>query len=355
MPHFLAMRKKSRRTPQDDALRLLETATSVHLASTTADGAVVLRALNAVVHDGMVIFHGAITGEKSGCIGRPGIVSAIEEICDVPSYFTSPEKGCPATAYYRSVQAHGMIRDIAHADAKAAALQALMDKYQAEGRYRPFVPLSSCYEKDLRSVRVFGLEIDRVDGKANLGQDKPVEHVQKVVSGLWQRGKTRDLEAIREIVDLTPAANPPDFFGPMGTRFVVAPRGDELARAAELLAGNYWRVHSSRTDIEIALRASPVWLGALLPSGRLVATARAITDTAWLASIHDVVVHPDFRGRGIGERLVRLLLDHPRVRACKAVRLGTSDGQEFYRRIGFVESSTIKRDFASIAMELVRA
>jgi ribosomal protein S18 acetylase RimI-like enzyme len=53
--------------------------------------------------------------------------------------------------------------------------------------------------------------------------------------------------------------------------------------------------------------------------------------------VHDVVVAPAFRGRGIGRAVMTLLLDHPAVRGALAVRLETRDADTFYRKLGFVD------------------
>ena len=82
---------------------------------------------------------------------------------------------------------HGTLKNIESAELKARMLQALMEKYQPEGGY---VPLASpIYVKDLKSVRVFGVSVDEITTKINLGQDKKPEQVKAVVRGLWQRGK----------------------------------------------------------------------------------------------------------------------------------------------------------------------
>ncbi len=53
------MRKENLRSPPDRALALLRRAPVVHLATTTPEGAPVLRALDAAVLDDGIYFHGA--------------------------------------------------------------------------------------------------------------------------------------------------------------------------------------------------------------------------------------------------------------------------------------------------------
>lgn len=348
------MRKKARRTNEEAAWELLRTAPAVHLASTTPDGAPLLRVLNAALVPGRLLFHGAVFGEKATCLGRPAVVSAFREIAFVPSYFRDATKACPATTLYRSALAYGVLRAVEDIAAKAAALEALMQKHQPEGGYAPLTPSEPLYSKDYRSTRVFELVVERVDGKASLCQDRPLEIRDAVVSGLWERGDPDDSGAIREILEESPHDWPERFRGPEGIELLPAPQGDELREHAQLLAGQYWRAGVPADEIERSLRASSVWIGARSKEGQLVGAARALSDTAWVASIHDVVVHPDFQGRGVGRALLALLLDHARLRRCPTIHLGTADKEHFYAHFGFILGKDVPRPYASTPMTLIR-
>lgn len=348
------MRKKARRTSEEAAWELLATAPAVHLASTTPEGAPLVRVLNAAVASGRVLFHGAVFGEKATCLGRPAVVSAFQEFAFVPSHFRDAHKACPATTLYRSALAYGVLRDVEDVAAKAAALEALMQKHQPEGGYTPMTPSEPLYQKDYRSTRVFELVVERVVGKASLCQDRPPAIRDAVLDGLWHRGAPGDSTAIREILEESPHPWPERFLGPHGVELLTAPRGDELREHARLLADQYWRQGVPLEDIERSLRGSTVWIGARDAEGRLVGAARAVTDAAWVASIHDVVVHPDLRGRGIGRAIVALLLNHAQLRGCANVHLGTADQEAFYARFGFVPSKDVKRPYPTTPMTLLR-
>ena len=41
----------------------------------------------------------------------------------------------------------------------------------------------------------------------------------------------------------------------------------------------------------------------------VIAIARSVSDGVMYAMIHDVVVHPDYRGQGLGAQLIRSLTD----------------------------------------------
>ena len=198
------MRHEKLRMPDAAAERLLAEAEVVHLATTRPDGTPVLRALNAVLVRGHVLFHGAKAGEKSACLGRPAVVSAERAVATIPSTFIDPRLACPATTLYVSAQARGQLVDVEDLALKAEMLAALMRKYQPEGGYLPIRPEDPAYTGALRGVRVFGVAIEELSGKAKLGQNKPPEYVVKVLEGLWRRGAPGDVEAIRTLVETHP-------------------------------------------------------------------------------------------------------------------------------------------------------
>ncbi|MEZ4271908.1 MAG: pyridoxamine 5'-phosphate oxidase family protein [Myxococcota bacterium] len=73
----------------------------------------------------MIAFHSAPVGEKIDLIGQSVVVSAEEIIAEIPSYFLDPQRACPATTYYQSVQIHGTLEAIEDPGVKTM-LQGLM-------------------------------------------------------------------------------------------------------------------------------------------------------------------------------------------------------------------------------------
>jgi nitroimidazol reductase NimA-like FMN-containing flavoprotein (pyridoxamine 5'-phosphate oxidase superfamily) len=200
------MRREIFRMPRDRALALLRRVPIVHLASTTGDGAPVLRALDAAVLDDGVAFHGSPTGEKISCVGRAAVISAEEVIAHLPSYFTDPERACPATTLYRSVQVHGVLRAVEDPALKAVALEALMRRWQPEGGYRPIDPTTPMYRRAVAGVLVLQVTFDVVDGKEKLLQNRRPEEIQTIVARLRDRKAPGDDAAIDAIVQANPTA-----------------------------------------------------------------------------------------------------------------------------------------------------
>jgi nitroimidazol reductase NimA-like FMN-containing flavoprotein (pyridoxamine 5'-phosphate oxidase superfamily)/ribosomal protein S18 acetylase RimI-like enzyme len=333
------MRREIFRSPAERALDVLRRAPVVHLAGTTPEGAPVLRALDSVLLEDGVYFHGARAGEKVRCLGRPAVVSAEELVAHIPSWMVHPTEPCPASTFYRSVQVHGTLREVTDPAAKARALEALMQRWQPEGRYLPLDHTRPQDGRELVATLVFAVDLARVDGKEKLGQGRPPGELLGILNGLWERGAPGDLAALEAIRGANPAAPTPPFLAAEGFRLEVALGADDVPAVTALLRDEYWWEGQPAALIGPAHLASQAWVGARAPDGTLVASARAVSDgkNAWL---YDVVVAASSRGRGVGKRLVELLLDHPAVRRTPFTRLRTRDAQGLYARHGFVDAAT---------------
>lgn len=109
------------------------------------------------------------------------------------------------------------------------------------------------------------------------------------------------------------------------------PRAEELK---ELFAHAPWASARSLPAIRRMLKNTPIVVTAR-EGRRLVGMTRVVTDFAFRAALYDVVVHPDCHRRGIGSRLVRTALAHPRLKGVDQVWLYTTDKQAFYEKMGF--------------------
>jgi nitroimidazol reductase NimA-like FMN-containing flavoprotein (pyridoxamine 5'-phosphate oxidase superfamily)/ribosomal protein S18 acetylase RimI-like enzyme len=332
------MRNAIYRGEDEEGRALLARARAVHLALVSADGTPILRTVDGVVSDGRLAFHGAPAGEKMEGLGRPAVASAEEIVATIPSYFLDPERACPATTYYVSAQAHGVLEEITDPGAKARVLSALMGKLQPEGGHTPITADDPLYAKAVRGLLVAGIELRDVTCKAKLGQNKKPEERVRVLEGLWRRGAPGDARAIAMILARFPELPLPAFLrGPAGTRLVCDV--DDLDEPLGLLEGAYWLAGLPRGAVREPLARATARVGARDASGRLIAFARALSDgkVAW---IYDVIVAPSLRGSGVGAAVMELVLDHPAVRGARVVRLGTRDAMRFYERLGFRDVAT---------------
>lgn len=72
---------------------------------------------------------------------------------------------------------------------------------------------------------------------------------------------------------------------------------------------------------------------------RQAAFARVVTDRVTFAYLADVFVHEDYRGRGLGKRLIRETLRLPALKTVRRWALFTKDAHGLYSQFGFRRSA----------------
>jgi ribosomal protein S18 acetylase RimI-like enzyme len=76
----------------------------------------------------------------------------------------------------------------------------------------------------------------------------------------------------------------------------------------------------------------------LYVDGRLVGAGRAISDGVTSSAIYDIVVAPDYQGRGLGRRIMEDLLERLPRRSVMLVSVPKQRG--FYEKLGFATLKT---------------
>ena len=114
------------------------------------------------------------------------------------------------------------------------------------------------------------------------------------------------------------------------------PLGLELCRLAD------WNQVEADWARLIALEPSGVF--AVEEDGRVCGTASAICHGRDIAWIGMVLVHPDFRGKGIGSGLMARCIDYLHGKGVRAIKLDATDqGRGVYLKLGFVDEQPIWR------------
>jgi GNAT superfamily N-acetyltransferase len=194
-------------------------------------------------------------------------------------------------------------------------------------------PLTLAPNEPGRWLRLEGM---RLIGTSQLAQERSPEARRAVLEALWARGLPEDPRAVDLVGRASPDTPVPPFLAaPEGIRLCCAMEPSDEQEAVALLAET-WPIDLAPGAWGEAHRHSSAWVGARDEEGALVATARAVSDWMRDAWIYDVMVAPAWRGRGVGEAIVRLLLDHPALRQVRRIQLRSAQrAQALYARFGF--------------------
>lgn len=112
-----------------------------------------------------------------------------------------------------------------------------------------------------------------------------------------------------------------------------------------LYASTWWSQTRQLNEVETMLAHSDEVMGLLdHQTHRLVGFVRLLTDYTYRAVVFDVIVHPDYRDRGLGRQLMEAVIHHPKLRSVEAFLLGCKpDMVPFYEKFGFqTEADTIQ-------------
>jgi ribosomal protein S18 acetylase RimI-like enzyme len=97
----------------------------------------------------------------------------------------------------------------------------------------------------------------------------------------------------------------------------------------------YWAIGRPRETVERLIREASRVVG-VYDGGRQIGFCRAFTDGLALAYLADVYVLPEYRRRGLGEELVREMVENGPFAHVKWI-LHTEDMHPLYRKFGFSE------------------
>jgi nitroimidazol reductase NimA-like FMN-containing flavoprotein (pyridoxamine 5'-phosphate oxidase superfamily) len=139
------------------------------IASLDGNGYPQVIPMNFVYHAGVIYMHSHPFGEKLDNIRRnPNVGFEVDQhICFLPSYYFHATDASQADTLYISVVIKGKAEIVNRIEEKAIALNALMEKYQKEGRYEAL---------DANTPSVHEVAIIRINPKDMRGKYKIGQH-----------------------------------------------------------------------------------------------------------------------------------------------------------------------------------
>lgn len=110
---------------------------------------------------------------------------------------------------------------------------------------------------------------------------------------------------------------------------------------AFLSSESYWAKGRSLAKVKSSIDNS-LCFGLYKNDRELAGFARAVTDKTVFAFLMDVFILKEYRGHGLGKRLIQYVLDYPELKTVRWL-LGTESAHELYKRYGFKEIENPKR------------
>jgi GNAT superfamily N-acetyltransferase len=109
----------------------------------------------------------------------------------------------------------------------------------------------------------------------------------------------------------------------------------DFNRVTEMLSQSYWVPGISLNEVKQSAENSAIVVGAFTNEQVQISYARAISDKLRFAYILDVFVDEKYRKMGIGQAMIKYMLNHPSMKDVYHWLLITKDAHEVYKKAGF--------------------
>ena len=103
-----------------------------------------------------------------------------------------------------------------------------------------------------------------------------------------------------------------------------------------MLKNAYWSMGIKINEVEAGACNSALVVGTFTSGGRQIGYARVISDKIRFAYVLDVYVNENFRKQGIGQAMIKFILNHPDLKDVYQWLLITQNAHGVYKKAGFV-------------------
>ena len=107
----------------------------------------------------------------------------------------------------------------------------------------------------------------------------------------------------------------------------------DMDAIADMLTRAYWALGRPRERTEKAIANSLVF--GVYDGDKQIGIARIVSDYAIFAYLCDVIIHEDYRARGLGKWLMETVRAHPDLQGLRRWVLATHDAHELYKQYGW--------------------
>ncbi|MFQ4135156.1 GNAT family N-acetyltransferase [Nodosilinea sp. PGN35] len=117
----------------------------------------------------------------------------------------------------------------------------------------------------------------------------------------------------------------------------------QVEQLHQMYRQEWWSKDRALADVPTLLSNSDLlfalWDG---EAQRLAAFSRVLTDWVYRAIVFDVIVAADYRGQGLGARLIEQVTTHPQLAQVECIQLFcTPEMQPFYEKYGFTQAEQL--------------
>src|SRR3712207_7208885 len=95
-------------------------------------------------------------------------------------------------------------------------------------------------------------------------------------------------------------------------RIVSELNEQQISELTELYKHEFWSKNRTQQDVAKMLTTSDIVIGLVDECDRLIGFTRVLTDFVYRAVIFDVIIKSTHRDRGLGKKLLDLVVHHPR-------------------------------------------
>lgn len=112
----------------------------------------------------------------------------------------------------------------------------------------------------------------------------------------------------------------------------------QVQQVHQLFKCAWWAKDRTLNETNQCVEGSQVCIGIMDDNNKLIAFTRVISDFIYKAIIFDVIVVEDYRGKGIGQKLLTLVKKHQQLKRVKHFELYCVDEMvAFYEQFGFTD------------------
>ncbi len=109
----------------------------------------------------------------------------------------------------------------------------------------------------------------------------------------------------------------------------------DFDKVSDMLKDAYWSLGIKKSEVIKSAQNSALLVGAFTEENKQIAYARAISDKTRFAYVLDVFVDEKHRKQGIGQAMVKYILNHPELKDVYQWTLITKDAHGVYEKLGF--------------------